>query len=155
MGTNDAHAHTNMHKKYAGQTSSAISCIAPALVRACLYAHATLVCVTRDAPKKMTFHTTTHSFGRGSKPSVPFWGRCTPILVYFGGDWDVHWGHDLDFDSWPFGLDDSRLDKWRGTQAALGQPPKLAEDHGESLSRQTRATPKNLLAFLFTRGIPR
>ena len=25
-----------------------------------------------------------------------------PILVYFGGDWDVHWGYDLDFDPWPY-----------------------------------------------------
>ena len=25
-----------------------------------------------------------------------------PILVYFCGDWDVHWGYDLDFDPWPF-----------------------------------------------------
>ena len=24
-----------------------------------------------------------------------------PILVYFSGDWDVHWGYDLDFDPWP------------------------------------------------------
>ena len=23
-----------------------------------------------------------------------------PILVYFSGDWDVHWGYDLDFDPW-------------------------------------------------------
>ena len=32
-----------------------------------------------------------------------------PILVgshfrtYFSGDWDVHWGCDLDFDPWPHG----------------------------------------------------
>ena len=25
-----------------------------------------------------------------------------PILVYFSGDWDVHWGYDLDFDPWPY-----------------------------------------------------
>ena len=24
-----------------------------------------------------------------------------PILVYFSGDWDVHWGYDLAFDPWP------------------------------------------------------
>ena len=25
-----------------------------------------------------------------------------PVLVYFSGDWDVHWGlADLDFDPWP------------------------------------------------------
>ena len=32
---------------------------------------------------------------------VPFWARCTPILVYFSGDWDVRWGYDVDFDPWP------------------------------------------------------
>ena len=36
--------------------------------------------------------------GCGSTPLVPFWGRCTTHLVYFSGDWDVHWGYDLDFD---------------------------------------------------------
>ena len=25
-----------------------------------------------------------------------------PILAYFTGDWDVHWGYDLGFDPWPF-----------------------------------------------------
>ena len=24
-----------------------------------------------------------------------------PILVYLSGDWDVHWGYELDFDPWP------------------------------------------------------
>ena len=24
------------------------------------------------------------------------------ILVYFSGDWDVHWAYDLDFDPWVF-----------------------------------------------------
>ena len=34
---------------------------------------------------------------------IPFWGRCThlSILVYLSGDWEVHWGYDLDFDPWP------------------------------------------------------
>ena len=31
-------------------------------------------------------------FGCGSKPMVPFWGR-PAIVVYFSGDWDVHWGY--------------------------------------------------------------
>ena len=26
-----------------------------------------------------------------------------PILVYFSGDWDVHWGYDLAFALWPLG----------------------------------------------------
>ena len=37
-------------------------------------------------------------FGCGSKPTVPFWGRCTThFRTYFGGDWDVHWGSNQDF----------------------------------------------------------
>ena len=35
---------------------------------------------------------------------VPNWGRCTThFRTYFSGDWDVHWGYDLDldFDPWP------------------------------------------------------
>ena len=28
---------------------------------------------------------------------IPFWGRCTThFRTYFSGDWDVHWGCDLD-----------------------------------------------------------
>ena len=31
--------------------------------------------------------------GCGSKPVVPFWGRCTThFRTYSSGDWDVHWG---------------------------------------------------------------
>ena len=26
----------------------------------------------------------------------------THFRTYFSGDWDVHWGYDLDFDPWPF-----------------------------------------------------
>ena len=33
---------------------------------------------------------------------IPFWGRCTThVRTYFSGDWDIHWGYDLDFDPWP------------------------------------------------------
>ena len=33
---------------------------------------------------------------------IPFWlVGAPPILVYFSGDWDVHWGV-RDFDPWPF-----------------------------------------------------
>ena len=40
--------------------------------------------------------------GCGSKPTVPFWGRCTThFRTYVSGDWDVHWGYDLGFDPWP------------------------------------------------------
>ena len=38
----------------------------------------------------------------GQKAMVPFWGRCTThFRTYFSGDWDVHWGYDLDFDPRP------------------------------------------------------
>ena len=41
---------------------------------------------------------TCFSHGSGSKPMVPFSGRCTAhFRTYFSGDWDVHWGYDLDF----------------------------------------------------------
>ena len=42
-------------------------------------------------------------YGCGSKPMVSFWGGCTThFSTYFSGDWDVHWGYDLDFDPWPY-----------------------------------------------------
>ena len=32
----------------------------------------------------------------GSKPMVPFWGRCTThFRTYFSGDWDVHWRYGI------------------------------------------------------------
>ena len=39
--------------------------------------------------------------GCGSKPMVPFWGRCTTRLNYFCEDWDIHCRFDLAFDPWP------------------------------------------------------
>ena len=42
--------------------------------------------------------------GGGSKPVQSHFGvfGAPPIFrTYFGGDWDVHWGYDLDFDPWP------------------------------------------------------
>ena len=40
--------------------------------------------------------------GGQNRFGIPFWlvGE-PPILVGFSGDWDVHWGYDLDFDPWP------------------------------------------------------
>ena len=29
------------------------------------------------------------------KPIVPLWVGAPPILVYFSGDWDVHWGYGI------------------------------------------------------------
>ena len=34
-------------------------------------------------------------FGCGSKAMVPFWVGASPMLVYFSGDWDVHWGYGI------------------------------------------------------------
>ena len=37
------------------------------------------------------FGVSNFTYGCGSKPMVPFWGRCTTHFgVYFTGDWDVH-----------------------------------------------------------------
>ena len=44
-------------------------------------------------PKYPTGPELQHRHGCGSKPMVPFWGP--PILVYFSGDWDVHWGYGI------------------------------------------------------------
>ena len=48
--------------------------------------------------------------GCGSKPMVPFWGRCTThvSLVYFSRDWDVRWGYGIlthgQVGNWPLRL---------------------------------------------------
>ena len=36
------------------------------------------------------------TFGCGSKPMVPFWGRCTThFRTNCSRDWDVHWGYGI------------------------------------------------------------
>ena len=38
----------------------------------------------------------TGQLGCGSKPMVPFLGRCTThFRIYFSGDWDVHGGYGI------------------------------------------------------------
>ena len=37
----------------------------------------------------------------GQNPWCHFGVGAPPILVYFNGDWDVHWKYDLDFAPWP------------------------------------------------------
>ena len=44
----------------------------------------------------------TDPYGCGSKPMAPFWGCTTHFTLFYGVDWDVHWGYDLDFDPWPY-----------------------------------------------------
>ena len=34
-------------------------------------------------------------FGGGSTPVKSHFGVGAPILVYFSGDWDVHWGYGI------------------------------------------------------------
>ena len=44
------------------------------------------------------------------KTNGTIWGRCTThFRTYFSGDWDVHWGYDLDFDPWPYGGKSQRV----------------------------------------------
>ena len=58
------------------------------------------VCKGRPAPNQDNSHLP--SRGCGSKPMVPFWGRCTTHFCRdFSWDWDVHWGYVLDFDPSP------------------------------------------------------
>ena len=51
-------------------------------------------------------HPTPKIWQRRSKPmGSHVWGfRCTTYFrTYFSGDWDVHWGYELDFCPWPSG----------------------------------------------------
>ena len=58
---------------------------------------------SRPASKRC-FRKSDMTCGCGSKPMAPFWGRCTThFRTYFGGDWDVYWGYDMDFDPRPCG----------------------------------------------------
>ena len=41
-----------------------------------------------------------------------------PILVYFSGDWDVHWGYDLDLDPWPYAPESEHINS---TSPSAGQ----------------------------------
>ena len=38
----------------------------------------------------------------------------THFETYFGGDWDVHWGYDLDFDPWPAEYSNPGLLRYHG-----------------------------------------
>ena len=46
------------------------------------------------------------------------------MLVFFGGDWDVHWGYDLVFDPWPNG------------EKAEGADPQVGLELGDWLAGQ-------------------
>ena len=72
-----------------------------------------------------------------------------PILVYFSGDWDVHWGYDLDFDPWPnvanvgFPFFREERQPGRGQRALLDGAPELgAEQEGHGSHDSTRGGPR-------------
>ena len=72
-----------------------------------------------------------HMWLRVKTNGIPFWGRCTiHFRTHFSGDWDVHWGYDLDFDPWPCG----------NNLKLLAQPAQLATTckHGRAVSFQTQ-----------------
>ena len=42
---------------------------------------------------------------------IPFWlvgAFTTHFRTHFSGDWDVHWGYDLDFEPWPINMEPDR-----------------------------------------------
>ena len=49
-----------------------------------------------------------------------------PILVYFSGDWDVHWVNG-DIDPWPYEEGHELLKKLK--QTAKGSPERTPHDH--------------------------
>ena len=62
--------------------------------------HLALVGTQRETKRKPTVsgndYFEKHSYGCGSTPMVPLWGRCTAhFRTYFSGDWDVHWGYGV------------------------------------------------------------
>ena len=74
------------------------------------------------------------SFGCGSKPMVPCWGRCTAYFrTYFSGDWNVYWGlTDLDLDPRPFVVSATWMSRPSAEARSAGgpggpQPPKRSE----------------------------
>ena len=60
-----------------------------------------------------------------------------PILVYFSGDGDVHWGDDTDFDPWPY--DDISL--W----AQLPMPGHAGDSSHHLAPRAARGTRRRLV----------
>ena len=48
-----------------------------------------------------TYHANDVQMAVGQNHWYHFGVGAPPILVYLGGDWDVDWGYDLDFDPWP------------------------------------------------------
>ena len=54
-----------------------------------------------------------------------------PILVYFSGVWDIHWGYDLGFDPWPASATESLgLSVCSSGLPRRGREPGLLWDRG-------------------------
>ena len=54
-------------------------------------------CLTLHKPPKGVVVAKLKHMAVGQNPWYHFGVGAPPILVYFSGDWDVHWGYDLDF----------------------------------------------------------
>ena len=50
--------------------------------------------------------------------------RGLPFWVYFSGDWDVHWGYDLDFDPRPAQLGGKGWGGYQANRPELPNPTK-------------------------------
>ena len=88
--------------------------------------------------------------GCGSKPMVPFRGRCTiHFMLVVGFDWDVHWGYDLDFDPWPDVLISERI---AFQEAAALVPVNGGRPHRAELSPDGAAWSQCAARGLF--GVP-
>ena len=60
-----------------------------------------------------------------------------PTFVYLSGDWDVHWGYDLDFDPWPNAADVAEAFSSAKAQAEAQQAQAEAEfGQAEALERE-------------------
>ena len=84
------------------------------------------------------------SHGCGSKPMVPFWGRCTAHFSLLW-DWDVHSGYDLDFDPWP---NESRMGRMFFCVSCVLKVTTLTPLTPEVISRQATMNATRRLSWL-------
>ena len=70
---------------------------------------------------------------------VPFWGSAPPSLVYFGGDWDVHWRYNLTH---------GHMTKRRELPWVAGWEERMQKLEGE-VKRRTRRARRSLWICCF------